>query len=351
MVYYGFNFLRKESFNRMKLILSTLLICLLTSQSAFSATTSKKSSASKKNATVAPQKVKGCISRTPYIGAIIIDADSGAVLFEDNPDALCYPASTLKMMTLLVIEEKIADGSIKLTDQVKVSTRACKTGGSQVYLDPRETFTVEDLLYALMIQSANDAAVALAEHVSGTVESFCELMNARAKQIGMNNSNFITPNGLTTSSDKAHDKSTARDMAILGRQLCKYPDVFKYTSAVTRAFREGTDKPFIMTTHNPFLKDNAEGVDGFKTGFTAIAGWSIVVTCKRSNRRVIIAVMGSDERLLRDAKAKELLSKAFAGVPSAGPSNPAVRAPAAGKTKTPPGKAATPPPPPPPSAF
>jgi serine-type D-Ala-D-Ala carboxypeptidase (penicillin-binding protein 5/6) len=328
----------------MKLILSTLLICLLASQSAFSAPTSKKSSASKKSVAAAPQKVKGCISRTPYVGAIIVDADSGAVLFEDNADALCYPASTLKLMTLLVIEEKIADGSIKLTDKVKVSTRACKTGGSQVYLDPRETFSIEDLLYALMIQSANDAAVALAEHVAGTVEAFCELMNARAKQIGMTNSNFITPNGLTTSADKAHDKSTARDMAILGRQLCKYPDVFKYTSTVTRSLREETGKPFIMTTHNPFLKDNTEGVDGFKTGFTSVAGWSIVVTCKRNNRRVIIAVMGSDARLLRDAKAKELLNKAFPGVPSAGPSNHTVRAPAGGKTTTPP-------PPPPPSAF
>jgi D-alanyl-D-alanine carboxypeptidase (penicillin-binding protein 5/6) len=337
----------------MKRIFASLLICLFASHVAFSATTSKKSSTSKKNTVVAPQKVKGCISRTPYIGAIIVDADSGAVLFEDNADALCYPASTLKLMTLLVIEEKIADGSIKLTDQVKVSTRACKTGGSQVYLDPRETFSVEELLYALMIQSANDAAVALAEHVAGTVEAFCELMNARAKQIGMNNSNFITPNGLTTSADKAHDKSTARDMAILGRQLCKYPDVFKYTSAVTRAFREGSDKPFIMTTHNPFLKDNAEGVDGFKTGFTAIAGWSIVVTCKRNNKRVIIAVMGSDERLLRDAKAKELLNKTFAGVPSAGPSNPASSAHVRAPTVKPPaaGKTATPPPPPPPSAF
>jgi serine-type D-Ala-D-Ala carboxypeptidase (penicillin-binding protein 5/6) len=339
---------------RMKLLLSTLLICFLVSPSAFSATTTKKSSTAKKTAPAAPQKVKGCISKTPYVGAIIIDADSGAVLFEDNADAVCYPASTLKLMTLLVIEEKIADGSIKLTDQVKISTKACKTGGSQVYLDPRETtLTVEDLLYALMIQSANDAAVALAEHVAGTVEAFCELMNARAKQIGMNNSNFITPNGLTTSADKAHDKSTARDMAILGRQLCKYPDVFKYTSAVTRTLREGTEKPFIMTTHNPFLKDNVEGVDGFKTGFTAIAGWSIVVTCKRNNKRVIISVMGSDERLLRDAKAKELLNKVFAGVPSSGKTTSGVpvtlpKTPrgATGTTDT-----STPPPPPPPSAF
>ena len=246
----------------------------------------------------------------------MIDADSGAVLFEENADALCYPASTLKMMTLLVIEEKIADGSIKLSDPVKVSTKACKTGGSQVYLDPRETFSVQELLYALMIQSANDAAVALAEHVSGTTEAFCELMNARAKTLGMTQSHFITPNGLTTSADKEHDKSTPRDMAKIGRELCKYPDAFNYTSAAERNFRDGAAKPFVMRTHNPFLKDHVDGCDGFKTGYTAIAGWSIVVTCKRDNRRVIVALMGSEERLLRDAKAKELLSKAFAGTPA-----------------------------------
>jgi D-alanyl-D-alanine carboxypeptidase (penicillin-binding protein 5/6) len=250
-------------------------------------------------------------------------------------------------MTLLVIQEKIADGSVKLTDQVKISTKACKTGGSQVYLDPRETFSVEDLLYALMIQSANDAAVALAEHVAGTTEAFCELMNARAKQIGMKSSTFITPNGLTTSSDKEHDRSTARDMTILGRQLCKYPDVFKYTSTVERSLREGTKQQVDMRTHNPFLKDHVDGCDGFKTGFTHIAGWSIVVTCKRNNRRVIIAVMGSDERLMRDAKAKELLNKVFAGVPSSGVPTTSLRTPKG----TSGGTSAVPPPPPPPSAF
>jgi len=330
----------------MKLILSTLLICLLASQSVFSATTTKKKPSSKKSAPAAePQKVKGCISKNPYIGAIIVDADSGAVLFEENADATCYPASTLKLMTLLVIQEKIADGSVKLTDLVKISTKACKTGGSQVYLDPRETFSVEDLLYALMIQSANDAAVALAEHVAGTTEAFCELMNARAKQIGMKSSNFITPNGLTTSADKEHDRSTPRDMITLGRQLCKYPDVFKYTSTAERSLREGTKQQIDMRTHNPFVKEHVDGCDGFKTGFTNIAGWSIVVTCKRNNRRIIIAVMGSEERLMRDAKAKELLNKVFAGVPSSGiPTTPirTIKGTSGGTSPIPP---------PPPTAF
>lgn len=332
----------------MKQLLTSLLICLFVSHTAFSATTKKKTTQKRTPAKVAapavPQKVKGCISKNPYVGAIVMDAETGAILFEDNADAPCYPASTLKLMTLLVIQEKIANGSIKLSDPVKVSVKAYKTGGSQVYLDPRETFSVEEMLYALIIQSANDAAVALAEHVAGTTEAFCELMNARAKQIGMRNSTFITPNGLTTSASKDHDRSTARDMAILGRELCKYPDVFNYTSAVERKFRVTAKEPFIMRTHNPFLKENVEGCDGFKTGYTSIAGWSFVVTCKRNNRRVIIAVMGSEARLLRDAKARELLNKTFAGT---------LTSPATSTIPPPPGKSVTeqpprniPPPPP-----
>ncbi|MEI6645413.1 MAG: D-alanyl-D-alanine carboxypeptidase family protein [bacterium] len=305
----------------MKQLLTSILVCVLAATTGFSATsskktTSKKSSSAKEATSDAPKKAKGCISKDPYIGAIVIDADTGAVIFEQNADAICYPASTLKMMTLLVIEEKIADGSIKLSDPVKVSLKACKTGGTQVWLDPKETFSVQDLLYALMIRSANDAAVALAEHVSGTTEAFCELMNARAKTLGMTNSHFITPNGLTTSADKEHDRSTARDMATIGRALCKHPDIFAYTSTIERKFREGSEHEVVMTTHNPFLKDKVDGCDGFKTGYTGIAGWSIIVTCKRDNRRVILAVMGSEGRLTRDAKAKELLNKAFAGTPA-----------------------------------
>ncbi len=333
----------------MKQLLTSLLICLLASATGFSATstkktTKKKSSPAKVAAPAAPQKVKGCISKNPYIGAIVIDADSGAVLFEENADAICYPASTLKMMTLLVIEEKIADGSVKLTDPVKVSVKACKTGGTQVWLDPKETFSVQELLYALMIKSANDAAVALAEHVSGTTEAFCELMNARAKALGLTHSHFITPNGLTTSVNNEHDKSTARDMVKIGRELCKYPDIFAYTSAVERKFREGAEHEVIMTTHNPFLKDKVDGCDGFKTGYTGIAGYSIIVTCKRNNRRIIIAVMGSEDRLKRDAKAKELLNKALAGTPAT-PATPT--SPATNTGRTAPSKPAAIPPPPP----
>ena len=258
------------------------------------------------------QRPKGCISKTPYIGAVIVDADTGATLFEDNAKTPGYPASTLKLMTLLVIQEKIDAGTVKLTDMVKVSNEAAKTGGSQVFLDPRETFSVEDMLYAMMIQSANDASVALAEHVAGSKEAFVKLMNERAQQLGMEDTRFASVHGLPPSAGQRHDVSTARDMATLSRELCKHPAVFAYTSATYRQLRAGTPKPFDMRTHNPFQKEGVAGCDGFKTGYTATAGWSIVVTARRDGRRVIVVVLGSDDRKLRDAKARELLNKAFA---------------------------------------
>ena len=289
------------------------------------------------------QRPKGCISQTPYIGAIIVDADTGTTLFEDKADVPGYPASTLKLMTLLVVQEQIDAGKVRLDDTVKISVEAYKTGGSQVYLDPKESFPLEELLYAMMIQSANDAAVALAEHVAGSKESFVELMNARARQLGMNDTRFASVHGLPPSTGQRHDVSTARDMALLGRELCKHPAIFAYTSAVYRQLRANTPQPFDMRTHNPFLKEGVAGCDGFKTGYTATAGWSIVVTSKRNGRRVIVVVLGSENRKLRDAKARELLNKAFTLLP------------AATQQRTPddvprvPGAGTVPPPPPPPA--
>lgn len=255
--------------------------------------------------------------RSPYVGAIVMDAGSGEVLFEDRADAPGSPASTLKLMTLLVIQEQIEAGKVGLDDIVKISKEASSTGGSQLWLDPRESTTVEELLYALMIKSANDAAVALAEHVADTKGAFVEMMNAKAKVLGMNSTCFATVNGLRPDPGKPYNVTTARDMAVLAHELCRYPEVFKYTSEVYRQFKTPFRKEaFDMRTHNPFLKKKVEGCDGFKTGYTSTAGWSIVVTCKRNGHRLNIVVLGSDARLLRDAQAEKLLAKGFAIVNS-----------------------------------
>ncbi len=251
----------------------------------------------------------------PYIGAIAFDADSGRILFEDKADAVALPASTLKLMDLLIIQEKIEAGEVKLTDSVPVSVRAYKTGGSQVWLDPKETFPVEELLYALMIQSANDAAVALAEHVAGSCEAMVALMNKRAKELGMVNTRFTSVNGLPPDAPGGKfDVTTPRDMAILCAELCKHPDIFAYTGADFRIFRPNAAPGkgrLEMRTHNPLLQQKTAGCDGLKTGWTRYAGFSIAATVKRAGHRVVLVMMGAPTKEVRNANLNRLIEAAF----------------------------------------
>ena len=156
------------------------------------------------------------ISRDPYLGAIALDVRDGKVLFEDGADRPGYPASMLKMMDLYVLFDRIQEGRLRLEETVQVTSEASKIGGSQVYLDPREQFTVEELIYALTIQSANDAAMALALHVAGSREGFVELMNAKARALGLSAvTQFQSPHGLPPGKGQRQDMTTARDYANL----------------------------------------------------------------------------------------------------------------------------------------
>jgi D-alanyl-D-alanine carboxypeptidase (penicillin-binding protein 5/6) len=251
------------------------------------------------------------IAQDPYASAMVIDADTGETLYEENSNAIIYPASVLKLMDLLIVLEQIEQGRLHLDEMVQVTAEAAKMGGSQVYLDPKEQFSVEDLLYALMVQSANDAAVALAVRVAGSKAGFIALMNKRAQELGMVNTQFHSVHGLPPSQGQGVDKTTAQDLSILCRELANKPEVFKYTSTMERDFRDGK---FIMRTHNHLLK-NVYGCDGFKTGFFQAAGFSIAATAKRNGVRIIALVLGSQNRKVRDAKAIELLEKGFAMVP------------------------------------
>jgi serine-type D-Ala-D-Ala carboxypeptidase (penicillin-binding protein 5/6) len=251
------------------------------------------------------------IARDPYISALVLDAETGKVLFADHAEAVAYPASVLKLMNLLVILERIEQGTLRLDEMVQVTREAAKTGGSQVYLDPKEQFPVEDLLYALMVQSANDAAVALATHVAGSKEGFVALMNKKAQELGMKDTHFYSVHGLPPSEGQKPDETTARDLSILCRELAGRPEALKYTSTKERGFRENT---FIMRNHNHLL-GQVDGCDGFKTGFFEAAGFSIAVTAKKGGVRIIAIVMGSKDRKVRDAKASELLAKGFSIVP------------------------------------
>ncbi|OKY75028.1 MAG: D-alanyl-D-alanine carboxypeptidase [Desulfobulbaceae bacterium DB1] len=251
------------------------------------------------------------LSADPYVSALVIDADSGKTLFEENADAPVYPASVLKLMDLYVILDRIEQGALKLDEMVQVTPEAAKIGGSQVYLDPKEQFSVEDLIYALMVQSANDAAVALAGHIAGSKEGFVALMNQKAQELGMKNSRFHSVHGLPPSDGQQPDVTTARDLAILCRELAKRPEALKYTGTRTKGFRE--DK-FIMHNHNKLLT-RVPGCDGFKTGYYEAAGFSIAATAEKGGVRIITLVMGSKDRKVRDAKAAELLGKGFSLVP------------------------------------
>lgn len=248
------------------------------------------------------------ISQDPYISALVIDAGSGKVLFEDHAETVAYPASVLKLMDLLIILERLEQGQLRLDEMVQVTKKAAQMGGSQVYLDPKEQFSVEDLLYALAVQSANDAAVALAMHIAGSTEQFIALMNERADELGMKDTQFYSVHGLPPSKGQKPDQTTAYDLAILGRELAKRPEVFEYTGTKERDFRGGK---FIMRNHNHLL-GGVYGCDGFKTGYFRAAGFSIVATAKRDRVRIIAIVMGSKNRKVRDTKAEELLAKGFA---------------------------------------
>lgn len=258
-------------------------------------------------AMVVPAARGAPISRDPYLGAIVLDANTGAVLFEDGADRPGYPASMLKLMDLFIVLDQAKQGRIRLEDPVQITKEVAAIGGSQVYLDPRERFTVEELIYALMIQSANDAAMALALHVAGSREGFVRMMNDKAKELGLSPvTRFQSPHGLPPGKDQRPDITTPRDFALLCRALLQaHPETLKYTSETFRVFRQ---KPlFEMRTHNRLL-GTVPGCDGLKTGYFTDAGFSVAATAQRDGARVIAVVMGSLDRKVRDAKAAALLA-------------------------------------------
>lgn len=258
---------------------------------------------------------RGVIARDPYLGAIVIEQSTGRVLFEDRADAKGYPASLLKLMDLFVILDKIERKELSLHDPVPVSAKAARADPSKVWLDPKETFTVEELLYALMIQSANDAAVALAEKVGNSTSGFLELMSQKARDLGLSNTVFHSVNGLPPASGEAHDVTTARDLSILCRELLlKHPEALRYTATRERVFRPNAGKKTVMMRNHNHLLGHLQGCDGLKTGYIGQAGWSLAVTAWRNGQRVIAIVLDSVDSDTRDAMGTKLVAKGFAAL-------------------------------------
>jgi D-alanyl-D-alanine carboxypeptidase (penicillin-binding protein 5/6) len=231
-------------------------------------------------------------SAKPYLGAIVADPVSGTIFFEERADEPGYPASVVKLMDLLLIEERIEAGLLSLTNQVRVTAEAAGIGGSQVYLAENEVFPLEELLAAMTIHSANDAAVALALHVAGSRSAFVDLMNKRAAELGMTSTRFHSVHGLPPAEGQEPDVSTARDLAILAREVLRHPDILRYTSVQNRPFRNGA---FNLRNPDKLIGDYP-GCDGLKTGYFRLGGFSIVSTAQRNGRRVIAVVLGSTDK-------------------------------------------------------
>lgn len=234
---------------------------------------------------------------------ILIECDTGKVLYEHNADERLAPASVTKVMTMLLVMEAIERGEITYDTVVTASERAKSMGGSTIFLDSGEQITIDDLLKGIAVASGNDACVAVAEHLSGSVEQFVAVMNNRAKELGMVNTNFVTCNGL----DADEHYSSARDIAIMSRELLKHEDIFRYTTIWMDTLRGGK---FQLANTNKLIRFYA-GANGLKTGSTSKAKNCISATAKRDNLQLCAVVLGSDTSQLRFNAASTLLNYGF----------------------------------------
>lgn len=241
------------------------------------------------------------------LSGILMEASTGKVLFEQDADKALPPASVTKIMTLLLVMEAVDGGSVSLDDIVTASAHASSMGGSQIYLKEGEQMTVSDMIKSVVISSANDAAVALAEHVAGSEETFVAKMNEKAAALGMKNTHFENTNGLD---DTAQNHLTsARDIALMSAELItKHPKVLEYSSIWMDSVRGGT---FGLTNTNRLIRFY-RGANGLKTGSTSKAKFCISATAERDGMTLIAVVMGSPTRDIRNAEASKMLDYGFA---------------------------------------
>lgn len=247
----------------------------------------------------------------PAKSAILMDQQSGRVLFEQNADEPVAPASITKIMTLLLVIEALEEGKISLEDKVVTSELAASMGGSQIWLEPGEEMTVDELLRAVAIASANDASVALAEHVAGSEPAFIERMNKRAAQLGMQNTRFLNCTGL----DEEGHVTTARDVAIVSRELISHPMIIEYSTIWMDELRNGETQ--LVNTNK--LVRFYPGATGLKTGTTSIAGSCLSATATRDGLSLVAVVMGAPNSDSRFAAARGLLDYGFANYVSVTP--------------------------------
>lgn len=241
------------------------------------------------------------------VSAVVMDAATGQVLFEKNAHEKLPPASITKIMTMLLVMEALESGKVKLTDKIRTSERAASMGGSQIFLEPGEEMTLEDMMKGIALGSANDASVAVAEHLAGSEEEFVRLMNERAVQLGLKNTHFSNCNGLPVE----NHYTSAYDVAVMSRELLKHEAVLKWTSMYQDYLRKDTENPFWLVNTNKLVRFY-QGVDGLKTGFTQESKYCLSATAKRGDFRVIAVVMGEPTSPVRNAEIAGMLDWAFA---------------------------------------
>lgn len=238
--------------------------------------------------------------------AIIVEASTGTILYKKNSNEKLSPASMTKMMGMLLVVENVEKGNLKWDEMVTVSENASSMGGSQILLETGEKMTVSDLFKGVAVASGNDAIVALGERVAGTEEAFVKMMNDRAKELGLKNTNFKNPHGL----EEANHYSSAYDMSKIALELVKHPKVLEFSGIYEDYLRKGTKREFWLVNTNKLVRFY-QGVDGLKTGYTKEAGYCLTATASKSNMRVITVVMGEPESTTRNKETTDMLNYSF----------------------------------------
>jgi D-alanyl-D-alanine carboxypeptidase (penicillin-binding protein 5/6) len=245
---------------------------------------------------------------TAPVAHVVMDADTGVVLAEHDAHRRWPPASMAKMMTVLVAMERVRGGSLSLDEPVRASAWASRIGGSQVYLAEGETFPLRELLAAVMIASANDAAVAVAEHVAGSTAAFVDLMNARARALGLADTTYQSVHGLPPGRGQTADMTSAHDLAVLGRALMRFPEVMRWAGTARAGFRQDT----LQMANTNHLVRTFQGATGLKTGYYRDAGFSVTATATRGELSLLAVVLGLPTKQECFATASRLLTETFA---------------------------------------
>nr|WP_154483680.1 D-alanyl-D-alanine carboxypeptidase family protein [Anaerosalibacter bizertensis] len=245
--------------------------------------------------------------------AILIDSSSGEIIYEKKAHERLHPASITKIMVLLLSIESIEKNEINLEDEVTISANAAGMGGSQIYLEEGEVQSVEELLTAICLRSANDASVAMAEYISGSEESFINKMNERAKELGMKNTSFKNATGLPAE----NHYTSAYDISIMARELLKYPKIHEWLTIWMKEMKVGKDKEIVqgLVNTNRLIKEY-EGANGIKTGSTQDAGFCLAASAERGNLKLISVVLGCETSKIRFDESKKLLDYGFSNYDS-----------------------------------